>query len=90
MKVVGKTTDGKLVAAEIFCMFDSLGLPLADLFRACDEVNVMPSWYHFALEAAGQGWSDKTIRTRLREAVTDAYSLDLWLIVEGKLFAPEV
>jgi len=78
---VGVTPDGIKIVDGVFKMFDSLGLPLADLFELCIANNMwisMPNFYNDAIEA---GWPHKTILLRLRDALGD---------VKGTEYAEEV
>ena len=57
-------------------MYDTCGLPLADLFAQCERHSMMPSWLHFVTDALKAGWKPKTIRSRVDEAVFECYGLD--------------
>lgn len=79
--IVGETTDGKSVVSGVFKMYDTLGLPLADIFEQLSLRNMLPSFPHLYNEAIAAGWKHKTILLRLREALGDVY---------GSEFAEEV
>ena len=81
MNQVGVTPDGIIVVDGIFKMFDTLGLPLADLFELCLSRNMWPSMPHFYDDAIKAGWKHKTIILRLRESLGD---------VKGTEYAEEV
>lgn len=85
MNVVGKTPDCKCVVGGIFKLFDTLGMPLADLFSMCTEKNLQVSMPHFYDDAIASGWKHKTIILRLREALTDAHNLEHANIVCDRL-----
>lgn len=53
--VVGKTTDGKLVLANVYKYYSSIGLPLDTLFDNLSQKGYMPSWIHFVREAIAAG-----------------------------------
>jgi len=71
MEIVGKTEDGHLVVSGLFKLFDTSGIPLADLFGKCFKEGLQPSWVHFIQEADNAGWKRKTSLLRIAEALTD-------------------
>ena len=81
MNQVGVTPDGIKIVDGIFKMFDTLGLPLADLFELCEARGMWPSMPHFYADAMEAGWKHKTVILRLREALGD---------VKGTEYAEEV
>lgn len=86
MQLVGKTKDNGLkVVSGVFKLFDTSGLPLTDLFEYLKQNNFIPSWNHFYEEAKKSGWKDKTIFSRLSEALEDVYGLEFKNIVLERL-----
>ncbi len=73
MKIVGKTTDGKLVVSGLFKIVDTEGLPLDYVLRFLDKHNMVLGWLEFFLEARQHGWPVKTILSKSIGAVHDAY-----------------
>ena len=80
MKVIGKSTDGQLIVSGVFKLFDTCGLPLEDVFQQCAKKNYLPSWTHFYEEAIKAGWKHKTIITKLKSSMIEAYE-DEWVKV---------
>jgi hypothetical protein len=83
--IVGETTDGKMVVAGVFKMYDTVGLPLADIFERLTERNMIPSFPHFYDEAIAAGWKHKTIILRLREALADSHGSEFANVVCERL-----
>ena len=80
MQIVGKTEDGQKVVSGVFKLFDTLGLPLEDVFTQCKKNNYLPSWTHFYNDAMKQGWKHKTIMTKLKDSMYGIYE-DEWVKV---------
>jgi len=74
MKIIGETRDGKKVVTEVFKLYDTRGLPLSIIFQLCDEQNLIPSWIDFYIDAIKAGWKDKTVKSRLKDEMSDYYS----------------
>lgn len=83
--VVGKTEDGRSVISGVFKMYDTLGMPLADVIDTIHQKNFVISWIHFYEEAKKGGWKYDTIMTRLREGIIDTHGLEYFNVVEKKL-----
>lgn len=73
MNIVGRTEDGRAVVDGIFHLYASEGMPLTVLFMMCYERGFQPCWRAFAEDARANGWSIKTIVTRLTEPLTDVW-----------------
>lgn len=71
--IVAVTPEGVYVVDGVFRVFDSLGMPLDEIFNQCKQRNLMPSWTHFYDDARIQGWSHETIMNRLETTIPDIY-----------------
>lgn len=76
LNIVAVTPEGVNVVDGIFRIFDTLGMPLDEVFNQCKEHNLMPSWIHFYDDARIQGWSHETILNRLEIGIRDIYGKD--------------
>lgn len=85
VKIIGKTTDGKLVVKGIFKLFDTTGMPLFMVFESCEQNNWLPSWIDFYNEAVEAGWTHKTIVNRLSESLSDTYGKEYSDVVIDRL-----
>lgn len=79
-----KPREGHKVVSGLVHFYNSVGLPLQDILQYCVENNYQPSWIHFYVEATQIGWNEKTIMSRLREAITDIYGIQYWNEVEKR------
>jgi hypothetical protein len=66
-------------------LYDTGGLPLAEVLSGCVESSLQPCWMSFVGECLEQGWSKKTIESRLQESIVDVYGKDYWNEVNKKL-----
>lgn len=64
-RIVGQTSDNKLLFAGVFEFYNTNGLPLDVLFDFMIKKGWMPSWIDFYEEALKAGWKHKTIETPL-------------------------
>ncbi len=72
-KIVGQTTDGKLVVSKVYLFFETHGIPLDVLFGLLLERGFLPSWEHFYREALSAGMKHERILAKLEEALADSY-----------------
>jgi hypothetical protein len=72
---------GRWIVKGLFKFYDRSGLPLSDIFDYCLEKNYQPCWLSFIKECRRQGQADKTIKSRLGEAILDVYGKEYWNIV---------
>ena len=84
-KVIGKTTEGKLVISGTFQMFDTTGMPLSIMFTLINKQNMIPDPIDFYESAINAGWEIKTIFNRLEEAYLDSFDKHFWLNVRQRL-----
>lgn len=77
LKVIGKTTDGKLVLSEVYKYYASVGLPLDSLFEGLRQRNAIPSWIHFYNDARQAGIKHSRILSMLDEPLTDVYGVEI-------------
>jgi hypothetical protein len=85
IKLQGTTEDGKPVAAGLFKLFDSQGIPLDVLFVTCQENGIVPDWIAFCEEVYQQGWTDKALIRRLDPVLADIYGPEYRDVVMGRL-----
>ena len=57
----------------MFQLFDSLGIPLDMLLSTLDGHRFVVDWPVFLEDALDHGWREKTLRSRLTEAISDVY-----------------
>jgi len=81
----GKTEDEKLVAKNVYRVYETSGIPLDDLFEHLMTNNGMVSWVDFHLEAQANGMKHKRIMSKLEEAVIDVWGRDFWRVVQERL-----
>ena len=84
LKQVGLTEDDKIVVSGAFELFATKGLPLPVAFQLMKDDGMIPSPIHFIDKARENGWNDKTITTRFREAIQDSFGNKTWLKMEEK------
>jgi hypothetical protein len=82
---LAKLLMGRWVVTGLLSLYDTSGLPLSDVFHQCQEQGYQPCWTSLVGECEKQGWSKKTVRTRLEESVVDVYGRDYWQVVKEKL-----
>lgn len=73
MKQIGITVDGRKLVSGLFKIHDSMGFPLSIMFSCCIENDIQPCWISFYKEAKKGKWTVKAIKSRLFEAILDAY-----------------
>ena len=80
----GLTDAGDLVAGGVFGIFDTHGIPLADMLNALKNNEIVVDWAEFIQDGFLAGWKEKTLLIKLREAVIDAFGLDYWNTIDKK------
>lgn len=65
-RVVGKTTDGKLVIGNLFFIVESRGVLLEDAINRFYSSNYVIDWLNFYEDGVKKGWNDKTILNKIR------------------------
>lgn len=84
---LGETEDGRPVFGNWFRLRDTEGLPISVMLQLANKYQVILSPIAFYEEAKYQGWKDKTIFDRLKEAYQDAYNHQYWEQVKIRLDA---
>jgi alanyl-tRNA synthetase len=84
-KIVGETTDGKIVVSGLFRLFETEGIPLDMIFEYCRQHNMMPSWIDFYQECRSAGMKHERILSKLEEAVADSFGKEFRKEVISKL-----
>jgi hypothetical protein len=79
-----KPREGLKVVSGLVRFYNSVGLSLQDILQYCVDNGYQPSWVDFYIEATQVGWTEKTIFSRLREAITDVYGVSYWTEVEKR------
>lgn len=74
---VGTTTDGKIVVAGLFRLYETEGIPLDVIFQTTQAKDMVPCWISFYLEAKNAGMSHNHILAKLESAIADSYG-DAW------------
>jgi|10_taG_2_1085330.scaffolds.fasta_scaffold08172_3 hypothetical protein len=72
-RVVGRTTDGKVVMTGLFKLYNSRGMPLEDILENCKDHNIVIDWIAFYREARDKGWTMDTFVRLLSDPLTDVY-----------------
>jgi alanyl-tRNA synthetase len=85
MKIIGVTEDKKYVMDGVFEFYDTYGFPLLVLFSIMNERGFIPCWNTFVKDAQTAGWKNRTIASRLSEALTDVYGEGFRTVVMGRL-----
>lgn len=73
MKIIGKTTDGKIVVADIAKLYFEQGLPLVFIFDELQNNNSIPSWPHLYDEMKANGMTHERIIHILNEQIFESY-----------------
>jgi hypothetical protein len=85
MFIAGQTADGTPVMGGLFEMHDTRGLPLSLSLMYLRDKGMVGDLYGYAKDALLHGWTPKSIRVRIREAVVDIHGLAHWLEIEPLL-----
>lgn len=72
-RIIGRTKDNKNVVAGVYKFYESVGLPLADIFAFLKSKQCIPSWLHFCQEAINAGMNINRIINKLEEPLVDIY-----------------
>lgn len=75
MREVGKTTDGRLVVAEVYRFRETHGLPLEFIAEALLSQGIVVSWKHYLLEAIDAGMKPSRILAEISSVLSDIYKL---------------
>jgi len=70
LKVVGKTSDGKIMVAGMFEFIDSFGFPTEMFCLECKDRDFVPDWFNFYSKACRAGWPYKRIVAHIREGAS--------------------
>lgn len=73
LRVVGQTTDGKVVVEGVYRFFETHGLPLDVLLDRLRSRGIIPSWLSFYDEARKAGMKHERILSKLSESLGDVY-----------------
>lgn len=85
MKIIGQTTDSKLVVDGVFRFYDTVGLPFGVLFGELYSKGIIPSWPTFYADAKKAGWKDKKILREIDDGLRDAGLVELAEVVVERL-----
>ena len=75
LKVIGKTSNGKLVLQGCFVFVSTKGLPLDILFLTLQNRKYVIDWIDFCDAAISDGWNIATLFSKLNVALFDVYGL---------------
>jgi hypothetical protein len=73
LTVVGETTDGKIVLANVYRFFETHGMPLDILLGMLLTKNAIPCWVSFYKEALAAGMKHERVLSKLDEALSDVF-----------------
>lgn len=72
-RILGHTTDGKVVVAGVYSFYETYGLPLEVVFQVLQDRNSIPCWISFHREAVSAGMQHERILSMLDPAISDSY-----------------
>ncbi len=72
LRIVGITTDNRLVVAGLFKLYDEKGLPFDVIFEALLTQNIQPCWLSLYVEAENAGWKPSKIASTIEAGLRDA------------------
>lgn len=81
IKIIGITTNGKLIVDGIWKCFETHGLPFDILFEICIQRNYIPDWTLLYNQMINSKMEKERILSKLAEAISDSF---------GKNFCDEV
>lgn len=73
IRVVGKTTDDRLVVDGIWTCFETHGLPFDILFDICLQRGWVPDWSRLLRQMVDSGMAQDRAISKLREAISDTF-----------------
>ena len=85
IRQVAITTDGKLVLAGLFRVYETEGLALDIILSACQQNNAVPSWIDLYIEMISAGMKHTRILSKLEEAICDSYGKEWSDLVISRL-----
>jgi len=86
VKIRGKTKEDVFILGDIFPLVDSLGIPLDFICEELKKESYMPDWTEYKKSAKRAGWTERTIRGNMKDAILENYGRNFWQIIEEKLF----
>lgn len=84
-KVVGKTTDNKLVVTEVYKLYETHGIPLDIIFEFLNNHNMIPDWNMFCIEATNAGIKIERVLGMLADPISDTYGPEYREYILNKL-----
>jgi hypothetical protein len=72
-RIMGKTTDGKVVVGGIYEFTSTYGYPLVELLYDMQGENLVVDWLDFYKSALEFGMKSDRILGRMREAILEVY-----------------
>lgn len=85
LKPVGKTEKGQVVFAGVFRHYETTGLPLDVMFDCFRQMNAIPDWLTFYVEAVRAGMKHDRIIAMLDTAIADSYGAEFRDVVIERL-----
>lgn len=73
LKIIGKTTHGKLVVAGLGKLYYETGLPLSIIFDKCQAANLQVAWLSLVNELKENGMREERIFHLLSEHIFESY-----------------
>lgn len=75
--ITAKTTDGKDVVGGVFSFYETEGIPLDSVFTCLKEKNLIPDWIEFYKAAVKSGMSAARVLSKLEEAISDSFGVEM-------------
>jgi len=88
VKIVGKTSDDRLVLSGLFRFAETYGLPLEIIFQLLKDNNMIPSWSHLLEEAKKAQVNMERFKRRLQDNIVDIYGRDYYHEIARRLINP--
>ena len=85
LKLVGKTTDGKLVFAGVYRLYETHGIPFTAIFEMLDQRGAVPDWLALICEARDSGVTPVRAIAKIHDAVSDVFGPAVQAVVIGTL-----
>jgi hypothetical protein len=85
LKIVGKTTDNKLVIAGVYSIKETLGLPLDIIFERVIAQDMVVGWIDLINEAKNAGVNLEKFMTELEYAVRSEFGKEYWENIKNYL-----
>ncbi len=72
-RIMGKTTDGKVVVGGIYEFTSTYGYPLVELLYDMQDKDLVVDWIDFYKHSLDSGMKSERILSRMKEAIIEVY-----------------